>query len=72
MSRVFARQAAYKVAEDGLRWVIGAGQGTDLAPFVTSLGLDAVHAAQAGLVADMDSVADALYGRHGSPAEQDR
>jgi alkylation response protein AidB-like acyl-CoA dehydrogenase len=72
MSRVFAREAAHKVAQDGLRWVIGADPGTDLTLFVTSLGLDAVHAAQAGLVSDMDSVADALYGRHGSPAEQDR
>ena len=62
MSRVLAREAAYKVAYDGLR-VIGAGSGTDMTPFVAGLGLDAVNAAQAGLVADMDGVADALYGR---------
>jgi len=63
MSRVFAREAAHKVAYDGLRLVIGAGAATDTTPFVASLGLDAVNAAQAGLIADMDSVADALYGR---------
>jgi len=63
MSRVFAREAAHKVAYDGLRWVIGAGTGTDMTPFEASLGLDAVNAAQVGLIADMDSVADALYGR---------
>ena len=63
MSRVFAREAAHKVAYDGLRLVIGAGAGTDMTPFEASLGLDAVNTAQAGLIADMDSVADALYGR---------
>jgi acyl-CoA dehydrogenase len=69
MSRVFARDAAQKVADEGARWVIGAGP-TDggaaaaaTTSFENSLGLDAVHAAQAGLVADMDCVADALYGR---------
>ncbi len=72
MSRVFARQAAHKVAYDGLRWVIGASQGTDLTSFESGLGLDAVRAAQAGLLADMDRVADALYGRQAPPAEQDR
>jgi alkylation response protein AidB-like acyl-CoA dehydrogenase len=62
MSRVFARDAALKVACDGLRWVTGAGA----APAVdleSSLNLAAVHAAQSGLVADMDTIADALYGR---------
>jgi alkylation response protein AidB-like acyl-CoA dehydrogenase len=72
MSRVFARLAAHKVAHDGLRWVIGAGPSADLASFEAGLGLDAVRAAQAGLVADMDSVADALYGRQAPSAEQDR
>ncbi len=66
MSRVFARDAAHKVACDGLRWVIGAG---GAAEFTTSLGLDAVQAAQSGLVADMDRVADALYGRAGPGAD---
>ncbi len=66
MSRVFAREAASKVAFDGLRWVIGAvDAGTAMTPFETTLGLDAVRAAQAGLLADMDLVADALYGRTG-------
>jgi alkylation response protein AidB-like acyl-CoA dehydrogenase len=68
MSRVFARDALHKVACDGLRWVIGAGGAAGLQ---TSLGLDAITAAQAGLVADMDQVADALYGR-GGPASADQ
>ena len=31
--------------------------------FETSLGLPAIHRAQAGLLSDMDYVADVLYGR---------
>ncbi len=65
ISRVFAREAALKVAEDGLRWVIGAGGlgDADSPAFEASLGLPAVYRAQTGLVADMDYVADVLYGR---------
>ena len=65
ISRIFARQAALKVAQDGVQWVVGAGGLTDaeLPAFEASLGLQAIRRAQAGLVADMDLVADALYGR---------
>jgi alkylation response protein AidB-like acyl-CoA dehydrogenase len=65
ISRTFTRQAALKVAQDGLQWVVGAGGVTDaeLPAFETSLGLPAIRRAQTGLVADMDLVADALYGR---------
>ena len=65
ISRVFARDAALKVAEEGLRWVIGAGgvNDSEIAAFETSLGLSAIHRAQSGLISDMDYVADALYGR---------
>ena len=60
VSRVFARDAAHKVAEDGLRWVAGSSTGADLA---AALPLERVRAAQTGLLADMNAVADALYGR---------
>ncbi len=65
ISRVFARDAALKVAAEGLRWVAGAGGVTDseMPAFEAVLGLPAIHRAQAGLVADMDFVADVLYGR---------
>ncbi|HYA95995.1 MAG TPA: acyl-CoA dehydrogenase family protein [Terriglobales bacterium] len=65
LSRVFAREAALKAAEDGWRWVVGAGGVSDaeMAAFEAALGLPAVHRAQAGLIADMDFVADVLYGR---------
>lgn len=64
IARVFAREAALKVAQEGLRWVRGAAdENTDLTSFETSLQLPAIQAAQAGLLADMDAVADAVYGR---------
>lgn len=65
ISRVFAREAALKVGEEGLRWIIGAGGAIDseIPSFESSLGLPAIHRAQIGLIADMDFVADTLYGR---------
>jgi len=64
MSRVFARGAAQQVALDGARWVAGTLE--PASPVLTRLAgipADATRAAQAGLVADMDRVADVLYGR---------
>jgi alkylation response protein AidB-like acyl-CoA dehydrogenase len=65
LSRIFAREAALKVGEEGLRWVVGAGGVNDaeLAAFETSLRLPAIHRAQAGLISDLDYIADVLYGR---------
>ena len=64
VSRVYARSAAMTVAEEGLRWVAAADEsGIDIAAFEAALGMPAIHAAQCGLLADMDHVADALYGR---------
>jgi hypothetical protein len=58
MSRIHAREAALKVAADGLRWAIGAGQ-TD-PNLAASLNLPGIYAAQAGLIEDMDLVAKKL------------
>jgi alkylation response protein AidB-like acyl-CoA dehydrogenase len=65
LARIFAREAAFKVAEEGLRWVAGAGGVSDseMAAFEAALGLPAIHRVQAGLISDMDYVADVLYGR---------
>jgi alkylation response protein AidB-like acyl-CoA dehydrogenase len=65
LGRIFAREAALKVATEGLRWVIGAGgvQETAITGLEAALGLPAIHRAQAGLMADMDHVGDVLYGR---------
>ncbi len=52
LSRVFARDAAFKVATDGLRWVPGAA--VDLAPILRT---------QNDLLSDMDRAADVLYER---------
>jgi alkylation response protein AidB-like acyl-CoA dehydrogenase len=55
MARVHAREAALKVASEGLRWAVGAGQ-TDPG-LKQALNLDAAVAAQCGLVEDMDRIA---------------
>jgi alkylation response protein AidB-like acyl-CoA dehydrogenase len=62
ISRVFAREAALKVATDGLRWLAGAGA-EDTDELLKNVTFDRAIHAQAGLVADMDAVADLLYGR---------
>jgi alkylation response protein AidB-like acyl-CoA dehydrogenase len=68
MSRVNAREAALKVAADGLRWVGGAlATGEELAALQADLDLPAAQRAQAGLISDMDRIRDALYG---APAAQ--
>jgi alkylation response protein AidB-like acyl-CoA dehydrogenase len=65
LSRVFAREAALKVAEEGLRLAIGAGvmSNGETATLEASMQLPAIHRAQAGLIADMDFIADVLYDR---------
>ncbi|MGZ4276155.1 MAG: acyl-CoA dehydrogenase family protein [Solirubrobacteraceae bacterium] len=63
MARAHARDVALTVATQGARWVIGAGDGTGAAELGAHIGLSAVEEAQAGLVADLDAVADAIYGR---------
>lgn len=57
ISRIFAREASLRIAQDGSKWVTGAG---GEAP---AMDFEALGRTQAGLLADMDLVADALYGR---------
>ena len=65
MSRVFAREAAQRVAVDGMRWVVGAEDAgdADVRSLEASAQLSNVYAAQAGLIQDMNQVGDALYER---------
>jgi alkylation response protein AidB-like acyl-CoA dehydrogenase len=65
ISRIFAREAALKVAHDGLRLIVGGAGMTsaELPSFETSVGLGAIHWSQAGLISDLDFVADVIYGR---------
>jgi hypothetical protein len=54
-----------------LRWAIGAAGVNDaeVPKFESSLGLTAIHLAQAGLIADMEFIGDVLYGRAAKKAE---
>jgi len=65
VSRVFARDAALKVAEDGLRWLCGFGgvKEAEITALEEKLALPAIHHAQVGLMSDMDYVADVLFNR---------
>ena len=65
LARVFAREAALKVAEEGMRWTVGAGgvSAAEIEALETSLRLPAIYRVQADLIADMDYVADVLYNR---------
>ncbi|MCA9606898.1 MAG: acyl-CoA dehydrogenase family protein [Myxococcales bacterium] len=63
VARVYARESAHEVAVDGLRWVVGASPEADAGGFAERLRLAAIIGAQAGLTADMDHVADIVYGR---------
>jgi len=64
LARVFAREAARKIASDGLAHVVGAGAGDGgCDELAASLGIPAIQRAQAGLLADLDRVSDAVYGR---------
>jgi alkylation response protein AidB-like acyl-CoA dehydrogenase len=64
ISRVFARDAAQTVGQNGARWVFGAVEpSTDLSGLESQLRLDDIRREQTGLVADMDLIADAVYGR---------
>jgi len=63
MSRVCARGAAAAIASDGPTWLVGAGSTTPAADLANEIGTTAIHAAQAGLIDDMNSIADALYER---------
>lgn len=57
MARIYARDAALKIATDGLRIVAGAIAPAAAAEVASQIGLPAIYAAQAGLLEDMDAVA---------------
>ena len=61
-SRVNARNVALTVATESIRWIAGADGGS-LGDLEQRIGLDAIHSAQGGLLADMAEVTTAVYGR---------
>ena len=58
VARSYAREAALKIATEGLQWSIGAGQ-TD-PNFAHALNLPGIYQVQAGLIEDMDFAAKKL------------
>ena len=56
------------MAEDGLRWVAGAAEGTSTqaAALAANLPMDAVRAAQTGLLADLNALHAVIYPKDAS------
>jgi alkylation response protein AidB-like acyl-CoA dehydrogenase len=65
LARVFARDAAQRVASGGLRLIWGAGAAADpgLEELEDALGLHDIAAAEAGGLDDLNAAADVVYGR---------
>jgi alkylation response protein AidB-like acyl-CoA dehydrogenase len=65
LARIFARDAALRVAFGGLRLVRSGGgaDGDKLAELETALRVHDIAAAEAGGIEDMDAAADIIYGR---------
>ncbi len=61
-SRVNARNASLTIATEAVRWV-AAADGGELGDLEQRLDLAAIHRAQAGLMADLTAVAEAVYRR---------
>ena len=65
IARIFAREAALRVAQQGLQLIVGAGAAGDaeVTALEAAIGLPAIHRAQARMIADLDYVADVIYSR---------
>jgi len=63
LSRISARDAAMKVAAEGVRWIGGLLSEQDAIKLNQKLLAQQLLLAQTGLVQDLDYVADVLYGR---------
>lgn len=67
LARVFARDVASRVATEGVRLIQGSAETADgrLPELMAELCTDQIAASQARGLADMDALADILYGRRG-------
>ncbi|MCK5796772.1 MAG: acyl-CoA dehydrogenase family protein, partial [Deltaproteobacteria bacterium] len=65
ISRCYAREAAAKIVHEGMRWIAGADglDASEISAFGQALHLVEIHQAQAGMIADMNRIADAIYDR---------
>ena len=61
VARVYAREAAFRVAHEGHRLVMGADPDGDSDALTAAVRMSDVDRAQVGLIEDMDAVRDALY-----------
>jgi len=70
IARCAGRGTALRIACEGLQWVHGSAGFADeeLGVFESALGLSAIKRAQGGMLADLDALSDALYGRVASAA----
>ena len=59
---MYARGAALTVGTEAVRWVAGA-DGGELGDLEQRLDLAAINRSQAGLLADLQAVSEALYAR---------
>ena len=63
LSRIYAREAAMKMVSEGSRWIGGLLPEPDSGSLQQRLKLSEIFRAQAGVIEDMDYVADVLYER---------
>jgi alkylation response protein AidB-like acyl-CoA dehydrogenase len=65
ISRAFARGAALKIAQEAAPWIVAAGgvATAEFDAFERAIRASDIFRAQAGLLRDMDYIADVLYGR---------
>jgi alkylation response protein AidB-like acyl-CoA dehydrogenase len=64
LSRVAARDAAMRLASEGIRWIGSLIPESEAAALEKKLFISQAYRAQAGLLQDMDYISDVLYERH--------
>jgi alkylation response protein AidB-like acyl-CoA dehydrogenase len=63
-SRIAAREAAMKIVSEGERWICGLIPEAEAKNLESKLFIPQIYRAQAGLLQDMDYIADVLYERN--------
>ncbi len=64
LSRIFARESAMKMVSEGARWIGGLVSESEAMNLEKKSFIPQIYRAQAGLIQDMDHIADVLYGRN--------
>jgi alkylation response protein AidB-like acyl-CoA dehydrogenase len=64
ISRIAARDSGMRIVSEGSRWIGGLLSDADAANLEKKMFIPQIHRAQAGLIQDMDYVADVLYERN--------